>query len=210
MKILSFLGFVFFPYMLVAQANYVFHEFVSGEIYYKESAIAASVNYNLFLSDMFALDGAKKKRLANVDKIEYVSVGNKRFVPLNDNTFGEVMLSGGLTLAVKYSGYIDKTNERTQSISKLALNKMLDSGNPLPDGITIKVDSIYYLIKEKDEHKMFYLPGANVAKATPSGFSKLFPKYKSKINAFIETNTTDFSSFESLKQLVEFCEKYTD
>jgi hypothetical protein len=57
---------------------------------------------------------------------------------------------------------------------------------------------------------MFYLPGANVAKATQSGFLKLFSKNKSEINAFIEQNKTDFSSFESLKKLVEFCEKYTE
>jgi hypothetical protein len=210
MKILSFLGFFFFPYVLFAQANYVFSEFTMGEIYYKESAIAASVNYNLFLSDMFVLDGTKKERLANIDKIKYVSVGNRRFVPLNDNTFGEILISGILTLAIKYSGYIEKTNDGVKSISKLSLNKLLDSGNPVPIGITIKVDSIYYLVKEKDNTKMFYLPGTNVAKATQAGFTKLFSKYKLEINAFIETNKTDFSSFESLKQLVEFCEKYTD
>jgi hypothetical protein len=196
--------------MLLAQANYILPEFTQGEIYYKESAIAASVNYNLFLSDMLALDGKKKKRLTDVDKIEYVSVANRRFVPLNDNAFGEILISGGLTLAVKYSGYIDKTSESAKNISKLSLNKLLDSGNPVPYGITIKVDSVYYIIKEKDNSKMFYLPGTNVAKATQSGFTKLFSKYKSEINAFIETNKTDFSSFESLKLLVEFCEKFTD
>jgi hypothetical protein len=210
MKRLSLLGFIFVPYVLFAQANYVLPEFIPGEIYYKETAIAASVNYNLFLSDIFALDGKKKKRLENVDKIEYVSIGKKRFVPLNDNTFGEILINGGLTLAVKYSGYIDKTSESAKNISKLSLNKLLDSGNPMPDGITIKIDSAYYLIKEKNNTKMFYLPGMNVAKATQAGFTKLFSKYKSEINTFIETNKTNFSSFESLKQLVEFCEKYTE
>ncbi|MDR0384900.1 MAG: hypothetical protein LBH60_02340, partial [Prevotellaceae bacterium] len=58
--------------------------------------------------------------------------------------------------------------------------------------------------------KMFYLPGTNVAKATYTGIIKLFAKYKSEISSFIESNQTDFSSFESLKKLVEFCEKYTE
>ncbi|MDR1181524.1 MAG: hypothetical protein LBL13_06070 [Bacteroidales bacterium] len=209
MKSLSFLGIIFFPYMALAQANYIFPEFIQGEVYYKGSAVAASVNYNLFLSDVLVMDGSKKKRLTNVDKIEYVSAGNRRFIPLNDNSFGEILISGGLTLAVKYSGDIDRA-EHTKNISKLSLNKMLDSGNPVPEGITIKVDSVYYLIKEKNEQKKFYLPGANVAKASHSGINRLFAKYKLEINAFIENNNTDFSSFYSLKQLVEFCEKYTE
>ncbi|MDR1339268.1 MAG: hypothetical protein LBK58_04350 [Prevotellaceae bacterium] len=210
MKLLSFAGIMFFPYMAFAQVNYVFPEFLQGEIYYKGSAVAASVNYNLFSSDMLVMNGSRKKRLADVDKIEYVSAGNKRFIPLNDNSFGEILISGGLTLAVKYSGHIEKVNEHTGNISKLSLNKMLDSGNPLPEGITIRVDSSYYLIKERNEQKTFYLPGANVAKASHSGFNKLFAKYRSEISAFVESNNTDFSSFESLKQLVEFCEKYVD
>jgi hypothetical protein len=193
-----------------AQANYVFPEFVLGEIYYKETAISASLNYNLFLSNMLALNAEKKKRLVDVDKIEYVSAGNRRFIPLNDNIFGEILVDGELILAVKYSGNIVKANENVPNISRTALNKLLDSGNPLPDGITIKVESTYYFIKQKNAQKMFYLPGTNVTAATHAGIIKLFSKNKSEINSFIERNKTDFSSLESLKKLVEFCEKYTE
>jgi hypothetical protein len=196
--------------MAFAQANYVFPEFIAGEIYYKESAIAASVNYNLFTSDMLAMDGNKKKRLTNVDKIEYVSAGHKRFIPLNDNTFGEILIDGGLILAVKYSGYIVKTNDNAKSVSKMSLNKMLDSGNSMPEGLTVKADSAYYFIKRRSEQKTFYLPGTNITKATYAGITRLFPKHRQEINSFVETNKTDFSSLESIKQLVEFCEKYTD
>jgi hypothetical protein len=193
-----------------AQANYIFPEFVSGEVYYKQSASSVTINYSLFLSDILALDAQKKKRLADVDKIEYVSVGNRRFIPLNDNTFGEILIDGGLTLAVKYSGRIVKTDESLKSITKTALSKLLDSGNPLPEGIDIKIDSAYYFIRQKNEQRMFYLPGTNVTGATHSGIMKLFPKNKTEINSFIERHKTDFSSFESLKKLVDFCEKYTD
>jgi hypothetical protein len=205
--LLCFILCAFFTY---AQENYIFPEFVTGEVYYKNSATAAALNYNLFLSDILAIDGKKKKRLADVDKIEYVSASTKRFIPLNDNTFGEILVDGGLTLAAKYSGNVTKTHESASNISKTALNKLLDDGSPLPEGITITVDSSYYLVKQKNTQKMFYLPGANVAKATQSGFMKLFSKNKSEINAFIEQNKTDFSSFESLKKLVEFCEKYME
>ncbi|MDR2286482.1 MAG: hypothetical protein LBE04_03240 [Prevotellaceae bacterium] len=210
MKLLMFFIFVFFSVLTYAQENYIFPEFVAGEIYYKESATAASINYNLFLSDILALDGKKKKRLANVDKIEYVSAGIKRFVPLNDNTFGEILIDGGLVLAVKYSGNVVKTSENGKSITKISLNKLLDSGRPLPDGIAITVDSVYYFVKQRDTQKMFYLPGTNITKATHAGIVRLFAKNKSEINTFIESNKTDFSSFESLKKLVEFCEQYTD
>jgi hypothetical protein len=205
-----FLVCTFCTFIAFAQENYIFPEFIPGEIYYKNSAIAASVNYNLFLSVILSIDGKNKKRLTDVDRIEYVSVGAKRFVPLDDNTFGEILVDGGLTLAARYSGKIIKTNESANSVSKTALNKLLDSGTPLPEGITIEIDSAYYLVKQKNEQKMFYLPGANIAKATHVGIIKLFAKNKSEINAFIERNKTDFSSFESLKKLVEFCEKYTE
>jgi hypothetical protein len=201
---------MFFSIVTFAQANYIFPEFVSGEVYYKESATVAAVNYNLFLSDILAIDGKKKKRLADVDRIEYVSADTKRFVPLNDNTFGEILINGGLTLAVKYSGNIVMTNENGKSITKTSLNKLLDSGSPLPEGVMITVDSTYYFVKQKNTQKMFYLPGTNVAKASHVGIIKLFAKHKTEINAFIESNKTDFSSFESLKKLIDFCEQYTD
>ncbi|MDR1170716.1 MAG: hypothetical protein LBK97_07785 [Prevotellaceae bacterium] len=209
MRTVIFLILTFFSVAAFAQENYMFPEFVSGEIYYKETAIAASINYNLFLSDILAMDGKKKKRLMDVDRIEYVSANRTRFIPLNDNTFGEILIDGGLTLAVKYSGEIARTGEISKNISKTSLNKLLDSGNPLPDGITITVDSAYYFVKQKNTRKL-YLPGANVAKANHAGIIKLFMKNKSEINSFIERNKTDFSSFESLKALVEFCEKYTE
>jgi hypothetical protein len=210
MKSLLVSTLIFCPLLIFAQDNYVFPEFVPGEIYYKATAIAASVNYNLFLSDMLALNGEKKTRLADVDKIEYVNAGNRKFIPLNDNTFGEILIDGGLVLAVKYSGNVVRTGESVKAVSKTSLNKLLDSGKPVPDGVTITVDSSYYFIKQKDERKMFYLPGANVTKATHSGIIKLFVKHKAEISSFIENDKTDFASFESLKRLVEFCEKYTD
>jgi hypothetical protein len=139
-----------------------------------------------------------------------VSAGMKRFVPLNDNTFGEILIDGGLTLAAKYSGNIVTTNENGKSITRTSLNKLLDSGSPLPEGVEITVDSAYYFVKQRNTQAMFYLPGTNITKATHAGIVKLFSKNKSEINAFIESNKTDFSSFESLKKLVEFCERYTD
>jgi hypothetical protein len=210
MKILAFLWVTLCATCTFAQKNYVFPEFVSGEIYYKESAIAASINYNLFLSNILSIDGTKKKRLIDIDKIEYVRAGAKRFIPLTDNTFGEVLIDGGLVLAAKYSGDIVKTDANMSNISKTALNKLLDAGNPMPKGIEITIDSSYYFVKQKNDQKMFYLPGTNVAKATHSGIIKLFSKNKSEINTFVERNKIDFSSFESLKKLVEFCEKYTE
>jgi hypothetical protein len=210
MRLLSVLVFAFFTSAVFAQENYLFPQFVTGQIYYKETAIAAMVNYNLFLSDMLILDGDKQKRLENVDRIDNVNVGVKKFTPLNDNTFGEILIDGNIILAVKYSGQIEKANDNVKSISKMALNKLLNSGNPLPEGITIKKDSAYYFVKQRNEKKAFYLPGANVEKANRLGITKLFFKNKSEIDSFIENNKIDFSSLESLKQLVEFCEKYVD
>jgi hypothetical protein len=209
MKLLSVLVFAFFTSAAFAQENYLFPQFVTGQIYYKETAIAAMLNYNLFSSDIFILDGDKHKRLEDVDRIENVNVGIKKFTPLNDNTFGEIIVDGDLVLAVKYSGHVEKANDNVKSISKTALNKALNSGEPLPEGITIKRDSSYYFVKQRNEKKAFYLPGANVEKANRLGITKLFLKNKSEIDSFIENNKINFSSFESLKQLVEFCEKYT-
>jgi len=199
-----------FSFSMFAQANYLYPEYTSGKVYYKESAILALVNYNLFTSEITAIDGTKVKRLENIDRIEYISIDDKRFIPLNDYAFGEILIDGGLTLAVKYSGNIQKATEDVKSISKLSLNKLLNSGEALPAGITITKDISYYFIKQKNEKKTFYLPGANIEKATRSGIVKLFSKNKDAINSFIDNNNIDFSSVESLKQLVEFCEKFTD
>jgi hypothetical protein len=212
MKRFLFLSFLFtaFSFTVIAQENYLYPEFTSGKIYYKESAILALVNYNLFSSEIIAMDGNKIKRLENIDRIEYISIDNKRFIPLNDYSFGEILIDGGLTLAVKYSGNVQKADEDVKSISKMALNKLLNSGETLPSGITITKDISYYFVKQKNEKKTFYLPGANVEKATRTGIIKLFMKKKSEINLFIDNYNIDFSSLESLKQLVEYCEKFTE
>ncbi|MDR1898122.1 MAG: hypothetical protein LBR10_15180 [Prevotellaceae bacterium] len=193
-----------------AQDNYLFPEFTQAHVYYKNTAISAFVNYNLFSSDICVLDGNKRRRLENVDKIEYVNIGDKKFIPLNDNVFGEVLVDGNLVLVMKYSGEISKTDETVKGIGKMALNKLLDSGEALPSGIRIQRDSSYYFFKHKSPDKTFYLPGMNVEKATQSGIKKLFSKHKSEIDLFIKENGTDFLSFEHLKRLVEFCEKYTE
>jgi len=210
MRILTFLIFTAFSFHAVAQENYLFPEFTQAQIYYKENMVPAELNYNLFTSYMMSVDKKNKLRnLERINEIEYISAGKYTFVPLKDNTFGVVVYDGDLILAIKYTGNIQKT-EGDKSISKSALNKLLNAGEALPSGITIIKDSSYYFYKPRTGNKTFYLPGVNVEKANYIGIIKLFAKHKTEIDTFIREKEIDFSSFDHLKQLVQFCENFIE
>jgi len=207
-KLLSLL-FVFLACSAFSQENYLFEKFVVGNIYKKNTITPATLNYNLFTSNMVVKDGSKLKTLEKINEIDYIAVGNEKFMPLDDYSFGKVIIDGGLTLLLKYSGNVVKTDNSVKNISKTALNKLLNSENPIPVGITIEKDSVFYFCKERKSNK-FYFPGTNIEKATHAGIIKLFTKNKAEIEEYIKENNIDFSSVRSLIKLTNFCEDFTD
>ncbi|MDR0560974.1 MAG: hypothetical protein LBG92_12485 [Prevotellaceae bacterium] len=193
---------------LSAQGNYLYPQFITGEIYYKNTAITASLNYNIFTSEILMMDNMREKRLPDITLIEYVAIGKDRFIPLSDNVFGKIIFEEDmLVLAEKYSASVSAA-ENVKSISRSSASKLLESGKPLPKGISIKIDSSYCFYKYRKENQIFYLPGTNVGQASRSGIVKLFSKYKDRIDSFIGENSIDFSNVEKLKLIVSFCGKF--
>ncbi|MDR2425109.1 MAG: hypothetical protein LBD59_10370 [Prevotellaceae bacterium] len=207
MKRIFIAAFILLTCRLAAQENYLYPQFMNAQVYYKNEAISAFVNYNLFTSEILMIEKGKKRRLPDVDRIDYVSIGADRFIALSDNTFGKIVADGGLILALRYSGNVVRTNETDKGLSKSAVNKLLESGKPLPAGVEIATDSAYYFLKQRTGNALFYLPGTNVEKASYAGVTKLFAKHKARIDAFIESKNIDFSSPESLKRLAAFCDE---
>ena len=210
MKKIFILLFILAANGIYAQQNYLYPQFMNAHVYYKNEAISAFVNYNLFTSEIIIMEKGKKRRLPDVDKIDYISIGSDRFIALSDNTFGKIVMDGGLILSLRYSGIVSKTAEADKGLTKSAANKLLESGKALPDGVEITTDSAYYFLKQRTGNALFYLPGTNVERANYAGISKLFSKQKARLDDFIENNKVDFSSLESLKRLAAFCDELMD
>jgi hypothetical protein len=212
MKTLMFVLFAFSGTIsLFAQDNYLFPQFTQAHIYYKSEKDTKSVpaNYNLFTSSVVIREGEKLKSLSNVENLEYVLIGKTKFVYLRENAFGEIVVDGTLILALQHSADVVKTDECVEKATKSSLNKTLNAGGVLPDGVKIEKKAKYYFLKQRNPDTKFYLPGVNVEKATRQGILKLFGKRKSEIEAFIEENDIDFTLPEDLEKLTNFCEKFT-
>jgi hypothetical protein len=206
-KIVLSLELLLLSSLLCAQQQYIMPDFVASTVYYKEGAVVrAHLNYNLLTNRMIMLDGNQKKPLKISDDIEYVGLGLVKFVLL-ENDFGQIVMDGDKAiLALKCSGTV-KTESGVKGMSRDKLSKYLDVNKYMPDGMSIAIDSSYYLVRQKEYTQRFYLAESKVDDANQRGFVKMYgSKYSKEIAAFVEQHEINFKNHEDLCKLMKYCE----
>ena len=205
-KIPLLLSLIFCGLSLVSQPQYLMPQFESGTVYYKEGAVVkAYMNYNLLTGRIMMTDGNRKKHLHISDDIEYLGLGLTKFVTL-DNDFGQILLDGDkAVLALKVRGTV-KTMDGAKSISKDKLNQQLEANGPMPEGISIDVDSSYWLVRQKEYTKRFHLAESKVEPANRRGFVKMYGKFSKEIDDYVLEHDIDFHSEADLRKLMTYCE----
>jgi len=187
--------------------QYIFPEFLRGVIYYKEGAAERyEINYNTITEEMHYYNAKDKKVvLTGFKDIEYISVGLRRFIPLEID-FGEIIIdTDKVALALKRYTKISGT-------SRSKLNKSLERNEKIADEINTQLDSTYYLIRlvkpqgiKKGVLKGLSLSQDRVVDANYNGFLKVYSSHKEKVMAFIERERIDFNSSEDIIRLTQFC-----
>lgn len=196
--------------------HYLFPDFTKAVIYYKEgSANRYLMNYNLIVDEMqFINDKDKKEAVFDFDKIEYIGVGLRRFVPL-DNDFAEVITeTDEVALVLKRFTRVGKQQGlgKITGGSRNKVNKILDKNESLPDDIILTPDSTYFLVRlvkpkgaQKGIFKGLSLSQNRVVDANHNGFLKVYSDKRDEINAFITNENIDLKKSDDIIRLVEFC-----
>ena len=191
---------------LVSQPQYLMPRFESGTVYYKEGAVVkAYMNYNLLTGRMMMSEGNNRKVLHVSEDIEYLGLGGTTFIPL-DNDFGQILVDGEkAVLALKIRGTV-KTAAGTKSISRDKLDKQLEANGPMPDGVSMVVDSSYRLVRQKEYTKRFHLAESRVEPANRRGFVKMYGKFSKEIDDYILEHEINFDVEADLLKLITYCE----
>lgn len=191
----------------IKSKQYIFPGFQKGIVYYKEeSGSKLFLNYNMITDELLFLDDKDKKvAIHDYDKIDYVAIGLRRFIPL-DYDFGEVISETNEVALVL------KRYTKVSGSSRNKVNKLLDRNMVLPDNITLKTDSTYYLVRlvkpegiKKGVFKGLSLSQDKVVDASHHGFLKVYSNYKDVIEQFIIDEEIDFKKPADIIRLNAFC-----
>jgi hypothetical protein len=187
--------------------QYIFADFTKGIIYYKDgSALNALLNYNLIIDEMQYLDDKDKKQTVfEFDKIDYISIAMRQFIPL-DNDFAEIIIDNdAVNLALKRYTKVSGT-------SRSKVNKIIDRKEALPNDVEMIADSAYYLIRMKKPQgiksgplKGLSLSQNRVVEANYNGFLKVYSQHKEKITEYINNKDIDFKNSDDIIELTEYC-----
>lgn len=188
--------------------QYFLPGFKEGTIYYKEGAvIKGKLNYNLLTNRMFVLDNNEKKELPDMHEIEYVGLGLIKFVMLEEGDFGEIKVDGDKAiLALRHAVDVIKTDPSAKGFTRNGLDKFLETQETVPEGIALKGDSTYYLVRQTTYGKGFSLAQRKVERANYRGFTKIFSAHKSTVDNYIKEQNINFKNLEDLTKLTLFCE----
>ena len=190
------------------QIQYVFPEFTNGDVYYiGMPKISGNLNYNMLVGEMQFVENGQVLALANVEKVLLVNIDNRKFYRLKNNEFAEELYStGSCFLRAIYRGNAVThgkksaygTTSSTASITSYSTfnaNNQTHNLNVIED-VLVSVNNFYYLVGTNGKYRLI----KNV-----KAFTKLFPKYKSQIEAFVREHNTKFNDRDSLISLLAFC-----
>lgn len=191
---------------LLSQPQYLMPRFESGTVYYKEgSVVKAYMNYNLLTGRMMMNEGNRRKSVTISEEVEYLSISGTQFIPL-DGELGQILMDGDrAVLALKVRATV-KTNPGTKAVSKDKLDKQLESNGPMPEGVSMAVDSSFWLVRQKEYTKRFHLAESKVEPANRRGFVKMYGKFSKEIDDFVLEHETNFKLEADLRKLMQYCE----
>lgn len=178
--------------------QYLFPEFVSSYIYYKDGRVfQVPTNYDLLKNRFIFIDkDNEKKEFSDPDMIVSIKVGDRTFRQISDEDVAEVIQAEPLIL-VQYLG--DKRIKKdltfggkteTASVDSYS-NMVYGTGDDEKNTVVTKIDHQFYI--ENKKLKSF---------STEKQFLKVFPKHKEELKKYIDENKVDFNSID---QVVKLC-----
>ena len=191
----------------VKLVQYVFDDFKPGTVKLKSGQTFKQVlNYNIITREMVFDDNGKFTAIANVENVDTVDIGKRKFIPLN-NKFYEVLVTGKMPLVLDFTatvrepgtsiGYGTTTNTSAAS----SYQSLIRGGGAyqlkLPDGFTVIPNHDFFILKDTKLEKV-----ANLKQLI-----KIFPDKKDSIKNFVEKNHTQFSNRNDMADLVKQLEE---
>ena len=185
---------------------FLFPEFKQGIVLMKSGRkISTMLNYNSFTEKMIYEDSGKMLAIKNVQDVDTIYIGVKKFLVLND-IFIEMKYHSNFDLFVahkcklkqvgKKSGY-ERTYQTTaitsySNFSKDGRNNEFD----MPDGYKASPYS-YYLVKKNEEYVTF---------KNFKQISKYYHNKKDLLNEYINKNDIEFDNEKSMIPLIIYLE----
>lgn len=192
-------------------AAYLFPEFMQGKVFFTDGNIdSAKFNYNSLLKEMQFLDkqGAIL-RVANIQDIIYVQIGERVFIPVSKKSFAEVLFidENMVLLAQRQTTYEVSSGERIgaygqpSSTSAITNYSQMYYGNGQQTGL-----SVFRNVKFKVEDEFMFETKGNLKKISgKKSFIKEFPAFEDKINEYVKSKKVNFKDEKDLIKLTAYC-----
>lgn len=187
--------------------SFLFEEFISGTVVLKSGEVnRAPLNYCSYDQDIVFKTDGQTMSLDNLESIDSIFIGNRRFVPFENKVFEVVDDRSKVQLYVSYvSKMIPWTSTTDKNGSTMKLNR--EASNT--------VSSVYVTRPYKGEFsiqvmKKFWLKSFNKLHKANSvkDFLKVFKEATNpSIEEFAKANKIDFEKEEDLIKLVDFANK---
>ncbi len=188
---------------------YVFMAFTNARVLQKGGGITeASMNYNTLTQEMLFMQGSEKMVLDQVDNIDTIYFGNRKFIPAG-KVFYEKLTDTKVALYVQYlnkamlrgrnadlEGQANNTITASQGIKNNSTSAAKYALN-LGEGYALQPETEYWLQKGKSFYNATSL----------KKIIKVFPDKEQALNTYIKENNLDISKAADLSKLIVFCNK---
>lgn len=193
-----------FEASLPDSVKYVMPSFGSGSILYKDGGYSrGSFNISTLDNTLRYLDtDGSEKSLANLSEVESVSISNVLFLHVQDMFLGVASSYGDVLLCVEKQMVFDDRKTGAYGTSS-ATTSIRSVGSSTDNGATFRFSNVKYELKETP---YFYKKGRLMA-PTKRSLLKLFPDKKDAIEAYLQENKLDYSSYAALQTLLDTVEQ---
>ncbi|MDF9828922.1 hypothetical protein M2133_000245 [Parabacteroides sp. PF5-6] len=188
------------------QSPVLFGDFTQGSVVQKNRMVTkVPLNYDCINQEMHFIQGGEQLILDNLDRIESVTVGDRRFIP-HANHFLEVIAFSDYTLYIDWKTKIANRGKKGAmgqvthggTITQADVSLMRHEAPDFKDTNVYEVipQNTYYLSVDGEKMKKF-----NTLKA----FCKFFPQDKeASIREFVTAEKIDMQKPEHIYKLVRF------
>jgi len=188
------------------EERFRYPEFMNGKVVLKnKKSNSAKLNYNILAGEMQFIQGRDTLSISNLTGIDYVEIAADTFYC--DNGFLEVVTGQDpAIMAVKQYVKIVDTRKVGAYGSKNSTSAVETYGNYFKSrNYEIVVNEELVLSKETEYYIGNTLNGFVLYRKNT--LLKLFPRYKSDINNYINSNLVDFKDIDDLIKLTGFLQE---
>lgn len=213
---MKFISFIFLACIILNSAfgqkqtktitHYLFPEFIQGKALMKKGKInEAPMNYNTLTEEMIFENNGVKLALAQLEAIDTVYVGDKKFVPINGKLF-DLLYHSKFELFAEHKCKLNDPGKpagygTSSQLGAASTYSSYFSGNrvyemTLPETLETNPYTVYYLRKDENLLKFVSL----------KFLLKEFPEKSGAAKKFIRENNVSYENPESVIKLVRFLE----